>query len=65
MIIIAREELNQAASGLTEPRREGFAFRRWLATEAPAKHEADAASLDRPTAQPVADLYKNRFWRCE
>lgn len=65
MIIIAREELNRAASGLTESRREGFAFHRWLAAETPVRHDHDTDTAQGHEVRPAVDLYKSRLWRCE
>lgn len=64
MIIIAREEWNEATAGLNRSRPESLSFDKWM----------PAASGELPTRateshvlseQANTQLYRNRLWRCE
>ncbi len=64
MIIIAREELNKAAAGLNQPRKEATSFDKWMTTSNGNKATSEDRMQD--TAQSASqNLYRNRLTRFE
>ncbi len=65
MIIIAREELNKAASGLSQPRREAASFDKWMAPAAGRVADTATPPLQEGGVNSLQNLYKNRLTRFE
>jgi hypothetical protein len=65
VIIIAREELNKAASGLSQPRKEAASFDKWMAPAMGRTVEAATADRSESSVSALQSLYKNRLTRFE
>jgi len=64
VIIIAREEWNEAMAGLSRSRQESLSFDKWMPA-ASGKPSILATEPSPLVEQADVQLYRNRLWRCE